>query len=279
MKVAIQGQRGSFHSIAAKKMIDEELSLVYCTTFREVFESLDSGKVDRAVVAVENSLYGSINQVYQLFDEYAWIVEAEHYLRIEHCLIGMKKVPLSEIVEVRSQAVALAQCEDFLNKELWRAQRVEFYDTAGAVESIMEQEYSGLAAIASDEAAKASGAVVLKRGVETNNQNYTRFFLLRKGPAFDSHNLQSDGVVKASFVVRTDHSKGSLAKALGQFAEHDANLTRIESRPVIGQPNKYRFYIDAQIDSAAVSSLVKALAARGCEVVLKGVYQEGVLDE
>jgi len=278
MKVAIQGQKGSFHSIAAEKMIPGATDLTYCDSFSEVFESLKSKTVDRAVVAVENSLYGSINQVYQLFDEHQWQVEAEHYLRIKHCLIGPAEVAIADIAEVRSQGVALAQCLDFLDSKLPNARRVETEDTAGSVKSVVESGDPTVVAIGSREAAVEYGGHIIREGVETNHQNYTRFFLLSGSGSVDESKLRMEEAVKASFVVTTDHSKGALVEVLKRFYGLDANLTRIESRPVVGQPNTYRFYIDAQLKAEVITELLAQLKSLNCDVALKGVYKEGMIN-
>lgn len=266
--ISIQGEQASFHDIVANRFFGAS-ARVYCDTFEETFEALADGRADYALVAIENSLYGSINKVYDLLLKYRdFSIIGESYLRVEQCLIGYPGTQLADIEAVYSHPVALAQCEAFLDTQLPEASRHEASDTAGAVEFIAEQDNPRLAAIASAEAADVYGMEVLVKSIETNKENYTRFVALSKVPYGDDAN-------KTSLVVRTSHQPGALYAALGAFANRSINLSKLQSRPIIGKAWHYMFYVDVDAGISELSEAIEELKSQGCEVTLLGSYSRG----
>ncbi len=237
LRVAIQGERGSFSEEATRRLLGRRAITVCCPTFPAVFEALRRGKADRAVLPIENTLAGSVYENYDLLLEHGFWVEAEYTLRIEHMLIAPRGVRLGELREVRSHPVALAQCRKFFarHKEL---QPVAAYDTAGSVKSIVEQGRRDAAGIAGRAAAQAYGARIIARNIEDDRGNFTRFFLVRRS----AHTRPNAN--KTFIVFATPDVAGSLFRCLAVFALRDISLSKIESRPWRGRPWVYRFYVD-----------------------------------
>lgn len=273
-KVSIQGQVASFHDIAAKKFFDNP-NIVGCETFRETVRLLDIGETDYALVAIENSLYGTINEVYDLILRYKFHICGEVFLRIKQNLIGLKESKISDIVEVHSHPVALAQCEDFLDNVLPNAVRFEHHDTAGSVNDIVEWRDKSKSAIASSEAAEFYGLKILEESIETNKQNYTRFVVLSKNQ--DSYSANSN---KTSLVIQTDqdNKSGSLAAVLNIFSDSSVNVTALHSRPIIGKAWHYMFYIDLELgkNDERYEAVLDELALIGCKVTILGNYKSGL---
>lgn len=270
-QIAIQGEVESFHHQAARAFFGDDTKLVHCHNFREVFETLMSGAADHAVVAVENSLYGSLNEVHDLMSKHkAWIV-GEVYLRIEFCLIGLPGAKLEEITEVHSQVFALSECEDYLDSVLPQAKRFEEHDTAGSVGLIKEWNDPTKAAIASRDAAKHHGLEVLASNIETHHENYTRFAVLAP------QKEQVDGANKTSLVLTTrdDTKPGALLRALQVFAERNINMTMLQSRPILGKAWHYLFYIDVEFgtEDAQYEDVMNKLYEAGCQVQVLGSYK------
>ncbi len=270
LRVAIQGQEASFHDIAARQFFGEDIKIVACETFGETFAALAQGTVDQAVSSIENSLFGSINEVYDLLLKHKFWVGGEVYLRVEQCLIGLPGADLAKITEVHSHPVALAQCEDYLDKILPQAQRFESHDTAGSAADIKKWHDPAKAAIASAAAAKLHGLEVLAGEIETNKQNYTRFVVLQK----NKQPLRNAN--KTSLVLITSHEPGSLYNALGAFAKQNINLSKLQSRPIIGQAWHYMFYVDVEAgEGPKLTKALKALEQQKCEVTVLGSYKSG----
>lgn len=271
MKIAIQGVEASFHDIAARQFFGDDTAIVPCETFAETFQALAAGRATRAVVAIENSLFGSINEVYDLLLKYKFWISGEVYLRVEQCLIGLPGTQLAKVKEVHSHPVALAQCEEFLDTRLAHAERFEHHDTAASVIDIKKWGDPTKVAIASAQAATRQGLAILAHEIETNQQNYTRFVVLQP----HRHNLLNAN--KTSLILVTDHKPGALYNALGAFAERDLNLTKLQSRPIIGQAWHYMFYVDvaADLSTKAFEQALAALQQQHCEVTILGSYKEG----
>lgn len=267
MRVAIQGELGSFHHGAAVRWYGESIEIVACDTFKAVFESVKGGEADVAVVAIENSLYGSINEVYDLLLKYKIPIVGEIPERIHQCLIGVEPgITFRDITHVYSHPVALAQCSDFLDTHLPGAERIENHDTAASVELILSQKDTHATAIAGQFAADLYNAPVLYRNIQNHDTNYTRFLVLDpKG----NHKSTSN---KASLVIKTNHQPGALYKALGAFADADINLTKLQSRPIPGKVWRYMFYVDVEGPASSVIKSISELHAQGCEVVMLGQY-------
>lgn len=268
--VAIQGQAASFHHIAARHFFGEDIEIISCDSFAATFESLKSS--DFAVVAIENSLFGSINKVYDLLlREHCWII-GEVYLRIEQCLIGLPGTELHQIREVYTQLEAMAQCEEYLDSNLPDAKRIEYHDTAASVADVKAWGDPSKAAIASRAAADLHGMDILAAEIETNKQNYTRFVVLQK------QREPIEGASKTSLVLQThtDTKPGALHQALGVFAKRDMNMTMLHSRPVIGKAWHYMFYIDLETPyDDSFTEVEQALDALGCSITVLGSYPAG----
>jgi prephenate dehydratase len=271
--IAIQGDQASFHDIAAAQFFSAESTRTFCDTFPATFAALANGDADYALCAVENSLYGSINEVYDLLLAHDFRIIGEVYLRIEQCLIGMPGTRLTDIVEVHSHPVALAQCEAFLDESMPTATRMEYHDTAASVAMVAKLQDPSIAAIASREAAALYGMEVLASSIETDSQNYTRFVALSK-----QGDIPEAIATKTSLIVRTTHTPGALYNALGCFANRNISLTKLQSRPVIGDAWKYIFYIDvaAGEQTPECQQALAELRAQGCQVTVLGSYESGL---
>jgi prephenate dehydratase len=270
--IAIQGDKASFHDIAAANYFGES-GRRFCATFAETVRSVKDSEVDYALCAIENSLYGSINEVYDLILKNQLYITGEVYLRIEQCLIGLPGTKIAEITHVHSHPVALAQCDAYLNAALPDAERSEYHDTAASVEMIKKIGDPTQAAIAGAAAAELYGMEILAHSIETNKQNYTRFVVLRRTMA-DPHEAHN----KTSLVLRTDHTPGSLYRALGSFAERSINLSKIQSRPVVGEAWRYIMYLDLEIgaETPEFKQSAKELLTQDCEVTVLGSYRNAL---
>jgi prephenate dehydratase len=274
MKVAIQGQIASFHDVAAHQFFEGPVELVCCETFADTFAILMSGEVDAAMVAIENSLYGAINPVYDLLLQHRPWIFGETYLRIHQCLVGLPGAKLEDITEVYSHTAALAQCDAFLETMLPKAKRFEHADTAGAAADVMAWGDPRKAAIASAAAAQHYGLSILAPDIETHRHNYTRFVALSRVKK------EVDNPTKTSIVLRTAHHSGALHHALGVFEQHQFNLTLLTSRPIIGQHQKYMFYLDFEAGLIAeTEAAFDELRSQGCDITILGSYQAATLPE
>ncbi|MGO9774976.1 MAG: prephenate dehydratase [Terracidiphilus sp.] len=272
MKIAIQGEFGSFSHEAATKMASAG-EIVPCALSAEVFAALSGGGVEAAVIPIENSLAGSVLEHYDLLLTHDVRVVRETLLRIRHNLIGISGVAIGEITRVFSHPVALAQCRKFLAAHP-RMEAYAFYDTAGSVKQLMELRDRHVAGIASDAAAQYYGAQILEAGIEDNPENYTRFFLVRRA----AEAVMDPESNKISLAFSLEHKPGSLVKALTELAWIGANMTKIESRPVHGKPWEYIFFVDCQIQKAEDGArAVEALKPHCAMVKELGRYREAAL--
>ena len=261
MRIAIQGERGSFSHEAALTF-EPEAVIHPCTLSAEAFLLLETGTVDAIVLPIENSLAGSVVEHYDLLWQHEARVERELCLRIHHCLIGMPGSTIDEVHRVYSHPVALAQCRRFLSEHP-RMEAIPFYDTAGSVKQLVELRDRHAAAVAGVRAAVTYGGLVLEGGIEDDVENYTRFFLLRR-----PGDLQPSGSInKSSLAFTVAHQPGTLVSALQILAGEQANLTKIQSRPVHGQPWHYVFYVDCLVENADTADRVLAAMRGHCSVV------------
>jgi len=244
LRAAFQGEPGAFSHEAAMRFFGEAVKILPCQRFDQVFAALRDGKADAAVIPIENTLHGSVHENYDHLLHFDHTIVAETNVRIIHNLIAPPGIRWSQVRRVFSHPVALNQCLDFFARNP-HIERVPFYDTAGSVKMVMQDGLKDAAAIASAVSAEIYGARILKRSIEDDRQNYTRFFLLRragqrplalKGPGKKGW--------KTSLVFSTHNQPGSLFRALSAFALRDLSLTKIESRPLRGKPWEYLFYVD-----------------------------------
>lgn len=282
-KVAIQGARGSFHEMAAEKYFGEDAELICCETFEDVFEALNAGIADVAVVAIGNSRFGDIDAVYdRIIKSYLpplsrqyWI-HGEVYLAVEQCLLGVPGATLEDIREVHSQAPALGQCGEFLRGSLAQARLVEQEDTAGSAQLVAQWADRTRAAIASRAAARLHGLEILATGIQDDIKNITRFLIVSTHPVKDPLSQQ-----KITLLMRTNHQPGSLARALTILSDRNINLTYIQSIPVPDTPFQYRFFIDIDDNSQPgtnMSQALEQLRAEGYEVSVLGGYKAAELE-
>lgn len=269
IRVAIQGEPGSFSHEAAKKLA-AGASVVPYSLSADVFSAVSCGTVDAAVIPIENSLAGSVSEHFDLLLAHDIKVEKETLLRIRHNLIALPGVSTGEIHRVFSHPVALAQCRRFLANHP-HMEAFAFYDTAGSVKQLVELRDRQAAAIASEAAAQYYGAEILHSGIEDNPENFTRFFLVRR----TKDALADPESNKMSLAFSLEHRPGSLVAALSELSAIGTNLTKIESRPVHGKPWEYIFYVDCQIRSSEEgSNAIRALAPHCSMVKELGRYRE-----
>jgi len=244
-RIAFQGERGAFSEEAARKLLGPNIEVLPCPRFEDVFRGLKEGKATGAVIPIENTLAGSVHENYDHLQRYQLPIVAETSVRIVHNLMAPPGVAFSRIRRVYSHPVALNQCLDFFARHP-QIEKVPFYDTAGSAKMIMEQGMRDAAAIASAVAAEIYGAHILRRSIEDDRRNFTRFFLLRTSAftrRFPSE-IPPGAQWKTSLVFSTRNIPGALFRCLSAFALRDLNLTKIESRPLRGKPWEYLFYLD-----------------------------------
>jgi prephenate dehydratase len=274
MKVAFQGELGAFSQQAIQQLLGSQARPVPCERFDQVFAQLHKGSVDAAAIPIENTLHGSIYANYDLMLKYDFAITAETNVRIVHNLIAPPGMTFARVREVYSHEVAINQCLDFFARHK-RIERKVYYDTAGSVKMIMEQRPPGGAAIASELAAKIYKARILKRGIEDDPQNYTRFFLLEPNGSKARGAQKGRSPWKTSLVFSTKNIPGALFRSLSALALRDLNLVKIESRPLRGKPWEYLFYLDllGRSDDAAVKNALAHLGELADFLRVLGSYR------
>ena len=259
IKVAIQGIKGSFHHQVAQEYFGEKVQVEECLSFDELVDSILSGKTDQAVMAIENSIAGPIIPNYALIDKNNLHIIGEHYLRIHQNLMALEGQKMEDIMEVHSHPMALLQCMEFL-KKYPEIKLVEDKDTAETARRIQQNDIKGIAAIASETAAKTYELTILAPEIQTINHNMTRFVILKKENSFVSENE----INRASLKFELDHKRGSLAAVLNVLSDCKMNLTKIQSLPKIETPWKYSFFVDVTFDKyedyAKAKSLLEIMA-------------------
>ena len=243
--VAFQGERGAFSEEAAHRLLGPAIEVLPCPRFEDVFRALDRKKVQAAVIPIENTLHGSVHENYDHLLHFNLPIVGETNVRIVHNLIAVPGVGFGKIRRVFSHPVALNQCLDFFaaNPQL---EKIPFYDTAGSVKMVMAEGLQDAAAIASAVAAETYGARILRRSIEDDRQNFTRFFALRRPGDIRRKPVRAKTGAqwKTSLVFTTRNVPGALFRSLSAFALRDLNLAKIESRPLRGKPWEYLFYLD-----------------------------------
>jgi len=266
MKLAIQGEFGSFSHQAAEEMLPSA-RVVPCARSLEVFDRLVHGSVDCAVIPIENSLAGSVAEHFDLLLSSNVHIRREFRLRIVHNLIAPPGIRFRDLRRVFSHPVALDQCRDLFAKHPW-LRGEPFYDTAGSVKHVVAQSLPDAAAIASRRSAAVYGGAIVKAGIEDDKNNFTRFFLIRRGKA-----RATPKASKTSLAFSVRNLPGALFKALSVFALRDISLSKIESRPMRGRPWEYVFFVDLlQGDDAAVRHALRHLGEVAELVKVLGIY-------
>ena len=237
---AFQGEPGAFSHAAARKLLGAHVDVLPCPLFTDVFRAVKEGRATHAIVPIENTLHGSVHENYDHLLSYEVPIAGETSIRISHQLIAMPGTRFKDVRRVYSHPVALNQCLRFFERYP-QIEKVPHYDTAGSVKTLSRERPADAAAIASKAAAEIYGGVILKRNIEDDRQNFTRFFLLNAKPEKFTGNGRR---WKTSLVFATPNRPGALFKAMACFALRDLNLTKIESRPLRGKPWEYLFYVD-----------------------------------
>jgi prephenate dehydratase len=284
-KIAFQGERGAFSEEASRKLLGPKIALLPCARFEDVFRSVKNGRATGAVIPIENTLAGSVHENYDHLQSFELPIVAETSVRIVHNLIVGNNVKFSGIRRVFSHPVALNQCLHFFEQNP-QIERIPFYDTAGSVKMITDEKIEDAGAIASAVAAEIYGARIVRKSIEDDRQNFTRFFLLRPPQSLRSRNPglrrrgspQKDQTQwKTSLVFTTRNTPGALFRALAAFALRDLNLTKIESRPLRGKPWEYLFYLDflGRVDSPAARNALNHLRELADLLRVLGCYPQG----
>ena len=271
MRVTIQGFEGSFHQEAARQFHGKEVEVICCATFREVIKIAENKKEsDGGVMAIENSIAGSILPNYNLLQKSNLKIIGELYLQIKQNLMVNPGVKLEDIKEVHSHPMAIQQCFGFLDKYNWKL--VETEDTALSAKHIHKHHSKHIAAIASKLAAEIYQLDMIAPNIHTLKNNYTRFLFLQRTAVAE----EVPGANKASINFHTDHSKGSLARVLTSIAEAGINLSKLQSMPILGSDFKYSFHADLEFDSIdQLKNALKDVKVNTEELQVLGVYKNG----
>ncbi len=266
--IHIQGYPGSFHDQVASEYFTSQINLRCYDSFREQaigFQQSDSS--DYAVMAIENSIAGSILQNYKLIEENMFSIVGETYLKIQMNLLALPGTKLEDIKIVQSHPMALYQCQNYLQQLDIKQEESE--DTAKSAKFIKENNFQHIASIASKKAATIYELDIIKGGIEDNKRNYTRFFILKS-------NLSEEQIGnKASICCSLEHSRGSLAALLNFLNEQNINLTKIQSYPILGKPSQYKFYLDLEFDEVKKEHEIKnLLESQTIDLNVLGLYSK-----
>ena len=273
-KIAIQGVKGCYHDIAAQQFfLNEELSLIDCLRFEDIFEAIKKDKEVSGILAIENTIAGSLLPNHELLKLSDTRIVGEKKLRISHCIACLPTDDWNTLRLVQSHPVALMQCRDFLNNNPQLVVK-ESIDTALSAENIAKQQLKGQAAICSEEAALLHGLKILEKGIESDKHNYTRFLIVQSKNT--SKPIQPKFIQKASLVFTLPHQRASLSTALSILSFYGMNLTKIQSLPIIGREWEYQFYTDIAFqDYQAYQQALRAIQALTTNIKILGEYEEG----
>ena len=271
LTIAIQGIRGSYHHVAVEKYFGQEADFVECATFKEVPLAIENGVADYGIMAIENSIAGSLLQNHKLLGLYGQKIIGEVYVQINHCLLANKGVRIEDLTEVESHPMAILQCENFF-QQYPEIRLLESNDTARSARMVASKKMKTTGAIASELAARLFGLEVLGKNIQTMSDNYTRFFVL--GHAGEK---TPDDADKASLRFVSKHESGSLAKILSVFAMHGLNLTKIQSVAIMERPWEYAFYVDVMFPSLSTfESVMEVVSHLTEELEIQGIYKHNV---
>ncbi len=272
-KIAIQGFEASFHEIVALNFFGKDIKTVECASFTKLFDVMKKDGADYAVCAIENTLAGSILPNYAHLRNSKLHIIGEVYLRIEMNLMALPNQTIDTIFEVHTHPMALLQCQLFFEKHA-NIQLIESHDTALSAKEIRQNNIKNRAAIASKRAAELYNLDILAADIHDNKRNFTRFLILSKSLHSE---YQPDIINKASISFRAHHTPGSLAKVLTIIGEHNINLTKIQSLPVIGQEWQYYMYADLEFDDVAVyRKMIQMIEPFTTELKILGEYKQGI---
>jgi prephenate dehydratase len=273
-KVAIQGYRGSFHHIVAEGVEGAEVEILACDTFREVAQAVEQRRVDYGIMAIENSIAGSILPNYNILQNCNIHITGEAYLRIRQNLMVNRGVKLEDIREVESHQMALLQCTDFLDKHHW--QLIESADTALSAAQLQASGSRNRAVIASSLAAQLFNLDIVAPDIHTIRDNYTRFLRLEYCDRSLSEPIPCSGKGKASLYFKIGNTSGSLYDTLGCFEGLNLNMTKLQSYPIPTEPWHYMFHTDMEFEEGEdFKKAIERLRERDVEVHIYGIYQKG----
>ena len=275
-RIAIQGTLGSYHDIAAHKYFEgEEIELICCANFEDVFAAIRKDSQTIGMLAIENTIAGSLLHNNELLRQSGTQIIGEYKLRISHSFVCLPEEDWNDITEVNSHPIALMQCREFLNQHP-RIKVVEAEDTALSAEIIKRENLKGHAAICSRAAAERYGMKVLQEGIETNKHNFTRFLVVADPWQVDEIRKQNTVLNKANIVFTLPHSEGSLSQVLSILSFYNINLTKIQSLPIIGREWEYQFYVDVAFnDYLRYKQSITAITQLTKELKILGEYAEG----
>lgn len=275
LRVGIQGYAGAFHEIAARRFFTDDINIVPAHTFKELVANITQGEtMDTGLMAIENTLAGSLMTNYRLLLGSDLVITGEVYLPIRQNLLVLPGVRIEDLHEVHSHPVAIAQCHDFF-EQYPHIRLIETADTALSARDVRDNDWRHIGAIASTLAAEMYGLEVLAPSIETNKQNHTRFLVL--APAGTPWPTDAN---KISLSFSVDHQVGSLYKVLAVLSAYSVNLTKIQSAPIIGSPWEYRFFVDFVVQGdMGWEQAVDAIRPITRELHLMGVYAEGQKDQ
>lgn len=248
-KIAIQGIAGCFHDAAAREFFgDMEIETVPCDTFHHLFDAMAADASLLGIVAIENTIAGSLLQNHEMLRQSNQVIVGEHKMRISHVLCALPGETLDTLTEVNSHPMALMQCEQYLMRHP-QLKMIEKFDTAGSAMEIADKKLTGHAAVCGEYAANLYGLNILEKGIETNKRNFTRFLILADPLMAPELIPRQELLNKSSIVFTLPHTNGALSKVLTIFSFYDINLSKIQSLPIVGREWEYRFYIDVTFDS------------------------------
>ena len=271
LKIAIQGIESSFHDMAVKKMFpNEEIELVMCNSFEKVTEAINNFNADFGVLAIENTIAGSILPNYNLIDASDLVIMDEVFLNIQMYIMALESETIHDILEIHSHPVALLQCKNYLQKFPPHFKIIEGADTASVAKKIKEQNLKGVAAIAGKQVAEKFGLKILDSKIQNNSNNQTRFVLI--GKEVKAYTKDAN---KATLKFKLDHRVGSLSNVLQLFSTFEISLTKIQSLPIIGEPWQYAFFVDVVFkDYQLFKDVIKVLENAVKELKVVGAYKQ-----
>ncbi|MFI5134309.1 MAG: prephenate dehydratase [Chitinophagales bacterium] len=268
-RVAIQGIEASFHDVAARKYFGEHMQIVACNSFRSSCEKLLSDEADYCVMAIENSIAGSILTNYNIISDFRLRIIGELYMQIELHLMGLNGIRMEEMEQIHSHTMAIRQCEDFL-LQYPNIKVLALNDTAECARNVSEQKLKRVGVIAGEACAKRFNLSIITRNIETHKKNYTRFIIL------SAKSINVKGANKASISFQLDNSPRSLQKVVDVFGDHSINMTKIQSVPIIGRPSEYTFLMDLEWkDFSKYERAMAKVMKNTFHLSLLGEYRKG----
>lgn len=274
-KVTIQGVAGCYHDAAAHLYFNgQDVTTIPCETFPAMFDTLSTDASLLGIVAIENTIAGSLLQNHELLRQSNLSIIGELKMRISHVIAALPGQSIDELQEVNSHPMALMQCEQYIRRHP-NLKIVEHLDTAGSAKEIAEGNLMGHAAICGEYAANLYGLNILEKGIETNKRNFTRFLIVADPLLAAEIGPKESAINKASIVFSTPHTHGALSKILTVLSFYDINLTKIQSTPIIGREWEYRFYVDVTFDSfVRYHQAIDAIRPLIRDLKILGEYEE-----